>query len=59
MSKWLERARSRKECLPPVPKVPNAPKLVAANSFGTIGTFGTGGEDRNGRPSELLPDSKK
>jgi hypothetical protein len=59
MSKWLERARSPKECLPPVPKVPNAPKVVIANSFGTIGNFGTGGEDRNGRPPELHPDDKQ
>ena len=59
MSKWLERARSRKECLPPVPIVPNVPKLMAATTFGTFGTIGTGGRDRNGQPSELLPDSKK
>jgi hypothetical protein len=59
VSKWLERARSRKECLLPVPKVPNVPKLVAPNSFGTFGNFGTGDEDQNARPSELLPDSKK
>jgi hypothetical protein len=52
MSKWLERARSRNQCLPPVPNVPNAPKFVLADSFGTFGIFGTGGEDRNRPPSE-------
>jgi hypothetical protein len=46
VSKWLERARSRKEYLPPVPNVPIVPKAVAAGSFGTFGNFGTGGEDR-------------
>jgi hypothetical protein len=59
MSKWLERARSRKECLPTVPIVPNVPKVVAARSFGTIGSFGTGGEDRNGPSSDLLPSLQK
>jgi hypothetical protein len=59
MSKWLERARARKECLPPVPNVPIVPKVVAARSFGTIGSFGTGGEDRNGPSSDLLPGLQK
>jgi hypothetical protein len=55
VSKWLERARARKVCLPPVPNVPIVPKVVAGRSFGTIGSFGTGGEDRNGPSSDLLP----
>ena len=52
MSKWLQRARSQNECLPPVPNVPNVPKVVASGSFGTFGTFGTGGEDRKRASSE-------
>jgi hypothetical protein len=52
MSKWLQRARSQNQCLPPVPNVPIVPKVVASGSFGTFGTFGTRGEDRKRSSSE-------
>ena len=59
MSKWLERARARKECLPPVPNVPIVPKVVAARSFGTIGSFGTGGKIETGHLLISFPAPKK
>ena len=52
MSKWLQRARSQNQCLPPVPNVPIVPKVVASGSFGTFGNFGTGGEDRKRASAE-------
>jgi hypothetical protein len=59
MSKWLERARARKECLPPVPNVPIVPKVVAARSFGTIGSFGTGGKIETGHRLISFPSLQK